>query len=224
MRCSAGLCRDTKPKSPQRHGRKIRLPRQRVRIDATTSHPSGSTGSAISSEPVGLAQQAMVGGGGGTQCRSPVLSPRRTGERQPPDPSRRTQPTRTPADSWLVMQGTKVPEHRGGYLRKKTGPRVGALAHENETTTNPQASEKHQRQEHCRQKHQRQARRATATSRQKKGLGVRPDIPPTRELECDARGHSEARTQLSILPVLGSVACQCDLTSPVLVGLSAPRR
>ena len=36
-RCSAGLCRDTKPKSPQRHGRKIRLPRQRVRNDAATS-------------------------------------------------------------------------------------------------------------------------------------------------------------------------------------------
>ena len=30
MRCSAGLCRDTKPKSPQRHGRKIRLPRRNV--------------------------------------------------------------------------------------------------------------------------------------------------------------------------------------------------
>ena len=48
MRCSAGLCRDTKPKSPQRHGRKIRLPRQRVRNDAATSHPSGSTGPANS--------------------------------------------------------------------------------------------------------------------------------------------------------------------------------
>ena len=36
MRRSAGLCRDTKPKSPQRHGRKIRLPRQRVRNDAAT--------------------------------------------------------------------------------------------------------------------------------------------------------------------------------------------
>ena len=40
--------RDTKPKSPQRHGRKIRLPRQRVRNDAATSHPSGSTGAANS--------------------------------------------------------------------------------------------------------------------------------------------------------------------------------
>ena len=40
-RCSAGWCRDTKPKSPQRHGSKIRLPRQRVRNDAATSHPSG---------------------------------------------------------------------------------------------------------------------------------------------------------------------------------------
>ena len=47
-RCSAGLCRDTKPKSPQRRGRKIRLPRQRVRDDAATSHPSGSTGPANS--------------------------------------------------------------------------------------------------------------------------------------------------------------------------------
>ena len=43
MRCSAGLCRDTKPESPQRQGSKIRLPRQRVRKDAATSHPSGST-------------------------------------------------------------------------------------------------------------------------------------------------------------------------------------
>ena len=55
-RCSAGLCRDTKPKSPQRQRRKIRLPRQRVRNDAATSkansytfhstlkHPSRCTG------------------------------------------------------------------------------------------------------------------------------------------------------------------------------------
>ena len=47
MRCSSGLCRDTKPKSP-RHGREIRLPRQSVRNNAATSHPSGSTGPAIS--------------------------------------------------------------------------------------------------------------------------------------------------------------------------------
>ena len=37
MRCSAGLCRDTKPKSPQRQGRKMRLPRQHARSDAATS-------------------------------------------------------------------------------------------------------------------------------------------------------------------------------------------
>ena len=33
----AGLCRDTKPKSPQRQGSKIRLPRQHARSDAATS-------------------------------------------------------------------------------------------------------------------------------------------------------------------------------------------
>ena len=48
MRCSAGFRRNTKPKSPQRHGRKLRLSRQRVRNDAATSYSSGSTGSAIS--------------------------------------------------------------------------------------------------------------------------------------------------------------------------------
>ena len=62
MRCPAGLCRDTKPKSPQRRGsrdgqkkwtsqrrgRRVRLPRQRERNDAATSHPSGSAGSPIS--------------------------------------------------------------------------------------------------------------------------------------------------------------------------------
>ena len=36
MRYSAGLCRDTKPKSPQRQGRKIRLPRQHARSDVAT--------------------------------------------------------------------------------------------------------------------------------------------------------------------------------------------
>ena len=36
VRCSAGLCRDTKPTSPQRHGRTIRPPRQRAGNDATT--------------------------------------------------------------------------------------------------------------------------------------------------------------------------------------------
>ena len=35
-RRSAGLCRDIKPKSPQRRGRGRRLPRQRVRNDAAT--------------------------------------------------------------------------------------------------------------------------------------------------------------------------------------------
>ena len=37
MRCSAGLCRVMKPKSPERQRRKIRLPRQRVGDDAATS-------------------------------------------------------------------------------------------------------------------------------------------------------------------------------------------
>ena len=36
MRCSAGLCRDTKPKSLKRPGRKRRLPRQHARNDAAT--------------------------------------------------------------------------------------------------------------------------------------------------------------------------------------------
>ena len=46
-RCSAGLCRDNKPKSPQRHERKQRLPRHRVRKDAATSRPSGSSRPAV---------------------------------------------------------------------------------------------------------------------------------------------------------------------------------
>ena len=37
MRYSAGLCRDTKPKSPQRQGRKIPLPQQHARSDVATS-------------------------------------------------------------------------------------------------------------------------------------------------------------------------------------------
>ena len=41
MRCSAGLCRDTKLKPPRRRGRKPRLSQQRVRDDAATSQPSG---------------------------------------------------------------------------------------------------------------------------------------------------------------------------------------
>ena len=93
---------------------------------------------------------------------------------------------------------------REGYLRKKTGPRVGAHAKGNEKETpNPQASEKHQRQEDNRQKHQRPARRATSATGEFRAW---PDIPPTGELERVARGHSETRTQLSILSVLGSVA------------------
>ena len=63
----------------------------------------------------------------------------------------------------LLMQGAKVPEHRGRNLWKKPGPRVGAHAKGNA-------------------------------------------IPPTWELECDARGRSETRTQLSMFPVLGSAA------------------
>ena len=43
---------------------------------------------------------------------------------------------------------------------------------------------------------------------------VWPDIPPTRELECDARGHSETCLNFSSCSVLGSVARQLSGWSP----------
>ena len=54
-------------------------------------------------------------GGGGARTRPRELSPRGTGDRQPSDPPRRTQPGGPPIRGFL-MRGTKVPEHRRGYL------------------------------------------------------------------------------------------------------------
>ena len=95
-----GLRRNTKPKSPQRHGRKLRLPRQRVGSDAATSCPSGRTRTGhLVQCPQDITMYAtcrrdrkeMVGGRD-TQSRSPILSPRGTSDRPPSDSSGRTQP------------------------------------------------------------------------------------------------------------------------------------
>ena len=90
--------------------KEIRLPQQRVRTDAATSHCQEVQDPPSRNEPVWIQTtchlehcpqgitmygtcrrdwRVMVGGGS-TRSRSPVLTPRGTGDRQPSDPSRRT--------------------------------------------------------------------------------------------------------------------------------------
>ena len=157
----------------QRHGREIRLPRQRVRNDAATSHPSGSIGSAIPytvhSTMFGTcrqAQQAMVGGGG-TQSRLPlpssIVAP--GGLANANHLSRHDAHNQEARRLVPSVTGNQSPRTSRGYLRKKKNRSSGRRPRKGKRNNhNPQASEKHQRQGHNRQKHQRPARRATATS------------------------------------------------------------
>ena len=73
----------------------------------------------------------------------------------------------------------------------RSGPRVGALEKGNETTRNPQASEKHQQPPEAPAPSQTSDSHQQAPPSTTGEFGEWPDIPPTRELECDARGHSE---------------------------------
>ena len=221
MRCSAGLCRGTKLKSPP------------------TSHPSGGTGSAISQgtrlDVDNLPSRkclrcirkfwtcrrdwrAMVGGGSRqSRLLPPVLSPWGTGDRQPSDPSRRTRP-RFPRTRCFWCREPKSQNIEGDTCGRKNRssrrrPRKGKRKKE---TPSPQASNKHQRQDHNRQKHQRPARRATATSRQSQARQESFVCGPT----------SLPRGSWDVMPSATQKPGHSfeDLTSPVLVGLLAPRR
>ena len=90
-------------------------------------------------------RQAMVGGGG-TRTAPPSYC-RGTCDRQPSDPSRRTQPRGSPTRGFCCNE-LKIPEHRRRYLRKKrfSGwlPRKGKRNNHNPTN---------KCQEHSRQKH-----------------------------------------------------------------------
>ena len=81
-------------------------------------------------------RRAMVGGRG-RRSRPPVLSPRGTGDRQPSDPSQRTQPCMCPADAWPLMQGAKVSEHRShsGHTASTSALNNWENNHETDTTT-----------------------------------------------------------------------------------------
>ena len=142
-------------------------------------------------------------GGRGRPTRPQYCRPGGTGDRQPSEPSRRTRPY-VPPTRGASVAGSQSPRTSRGCLRKKTGLWVGANKKE---TPNPQASKKHQRQERNRQKHQpsqtsdsHQQARPSAT----RDFKVWPDIPPTRELESDARGRNRdavsAREQRNVSP------------------------
>ena len=79
----------------------------------------------------------------------------------------------SPSDSGLLVQGTEVPEDRGGYLQKCRSfgrrPRKGK-----QTKHNP-----NQRQGQTSQKHQHPTRRATATSRHNRARPERKESGPT---------------------------------------------
>ena len=89
---------------------------------------------------------------------------------------------------WLLMQGTKVLEHPRGYLRKKTGPQVGAFA-KGKTQTKQHHTTSQRQPEEPAQPDERQPKAGTAEH--DKRLEMWPDIPPTWELERGARGHWE---------------------------------
>ena len=79
-----------------------------------------------------------------------------------------------PSDSGLLVQGTEVPEERGGYLQKCRSfgrrPQKGKKTKHNPTN---------QRQGQTSQKHQRPTRRATATSRHSRARPERKESGPT---------------------------------------------
>ena len=74
---------------------------------------------------------------------------------------------------------------------RRSGPRVGALETGKETTRNPQASEKHQQPPEAPAPSQKSDSHQQAQPSTTGEFRVWPDIPPTWELERDARGHSE---------------------------------
>ena len=136
---------------PERRGRRLQLPRQRVRNDAATSHLH-STCDLVHcphQKASQCTQPAMVGGRGG-RSRLPTLSPWGTGDNQPSDPSQRTQPggllTQSPRQQ--PPPGARPPEAPAQPDERQ--PQAGTIQHD-------------------------------------KRVLVWPAIPPTWELECDAR-------------------------------------
>ena len=83
-----------------------------------------------------------------------------------------------------------------------------------ETTRNPQASEKHQQTPEAPAPSQKSESHQQAQPSTTGELGGWPDIPPTWELERDARGHLETKPNYPRNSVLGTIARQLLRWSP----------
>ena len=147
----------------------------------------------------------------------PVLSPRKPGDRQPSDPSRRTQPGGSPTRGFWCKE-TKSPnvgkETGRGQLTVELrrcgdtcpigiyrslpvfGTAPSQRETENEITTHQPApgTDKARPPAPSQTSDSHQQAQPSATGE----FGSWPDIPPTWELERDAHGRSETKTQLSI--------------------------
>ena len=126
-----------------------------------------------------------------------------------------------PADSGLLVQGTVVPEERGEYLQKM--PVHWTASPERETnkrqlhqpapgTNEPEAPAPNQNSN----SHQQAQPSTTGEFREW------PDIPPTWELERDARCHLETEPNYPSNSVLGTIARQLLGWSPSARGWLEP--
>ena len=162
--------------------------RTRLEVQHLPSRALSTTHHDVRDPSAGLG--AMVGRRG-TQSRSPMLSPGGTGDRQPSDPSGRTQPCVPPT------RGTKVPEQRLGYLQKC------GLVKIKKTRTGPT----NQRQDHLRQKHQRPARRATDISKRQKVLECGPTSLPQGSWNVTPAGTKKPGQNFRFVRFLGRSPC-----------------
>ena len=133
-------------KSPQRHGRKLRVQRQRVRHDARNVAPAGSSGTAIlytvhkasqRRQPVGRTGRRWLAEEVDRLASPSTVAPET--QRSPTIGPVTKCTTKCPADAWLLMQGTEVPERRRGYLGQKSSPWAGAHGRR-KTAATPQTS------------------------------------------------------------------------------------
>ena len=114
-----------------------------------------------------------------------------------------------PSDSWLLVQGTEVP----GDTCKNVGPLDGVPGKGSQQNTTPRTSARDKRaRSTSSQPDERQPPAGTNEFREW------PDIPPTWELERDARGHLETEPNYPSNSVLGTIARQLLGWSPSAKG------
>ena len=159
----------------------------------------------------GRDKQAIVGGGG---ARSRLLSPRVAGDRQPSDPSRRTQPRGPPTRGFCCKEPMSQNMEGDTCEKKKTGPWIGASQRDTKPHNLPQSSAKDtQARSTIAQRHERQL--PGSEEGHETRFEMWPDIPHTWERGCDARGHSELSRTFQVARFLDRLPANCWNGRPI---------